>query len=213
MKICGLRDLPSARVAVDAGADAIGFVYHPASPRHVEPAQIRSMVDALMVDARGDVPVETVLVVRGRPIEEVLRVARESGVRTVQFHGGEPDADLQQAVDAGFTVMRALSLAEYVAGGSSGGTSRPPGGRGTFIDARLLLDAPEPGQGQLMEVPDRALLPRTPWILAGGLGVDNVRAQIESLRPDGVDVSSGVESARGVKDHAKIRQFIANARS
>ncbi|GAA3633395.1 N-(5'-phosphoribosyl)anthranilate isomerase [Kineosporia mesophila] len=202
VKICGLRDLPSARVAVDAGADAIGFVYHPASPRHVEPAQIRSIVDALMVDGRGDVPVETVLVVRGRPVEEVLRVAREGGVRTVQFHGGEPDADLQQAVDAGFTVMRALSLAEYVAGGSS-----------STVDARLLLDAPEPGQGRLMEVPDRALLPRTPWILAGGLGVGNVGAQIENLRPDGVDVSSGVESARGVKDHAKIRQFVANARA
>lgn len=185
-------------MAVEAGADAIGFVYHPASPRHVGPEQIRSMVGAL-----GDVPVETVLVVRGREIGEVLDVARAGGVRTIQFHGGEPDSDLLAAAEAGFGVIRARSLAEHLAEHDA----EPATG------ARLMLDAPEPGAGRLMHVPDRAQLPGTPWILAGGLNPGNVRAQIENLHPHGVDVSSGVESARGVKDHEKIRQFVAAVRT
>ncbi|GAB3283704.1 phosphoribosylanthranilate isomerase [Kineosporia babensis] len=200
VKICGIRDLETARVALDAGADAIGFVHHPASPRHIDAAGIRAIIDGL-----GDSGVETVLVVRKLPVEQVLKVAHESGVGTVQFHGGEGDEDLQRAISEGFSVIRALSLAEYAAGPHA-----------SSISARLLLDAPEPGHGQLIGAEAFAQFgnrPTEPWILAGGLTVENVRAQVGGLRPDGVDVSSGVESARGTKDHAKIRAFIANARS
>jgi phosphoribosylanthranilate isomerase len=198
VKICGIRDLETARVAVGAGADAIGFVHHPRSPRHIEAAGIRAILNGLGPGPGG---AETVLVVRGLPIAQVLSVARESGVGTVQFHGGEPQEDVDQAVDAGFSVIRALSLAEYLAGPSVSG----PG--------RLLLDAPEPGQGELVGVEEFVRRPSRPWILAGGLTVENVRAQIRALRPDGVDVSSGVESARGIKDHAKVVKFVAEARS
>ena len=191
VKICGIRDQETAHVAVGAGADAIGFVHHPRSPRHIEPAAIRAIVRGLEA--------ETVLVVRGLPIAQVLSVARESGVDTVQFHGGEAEADLRQAEEAGFSVIRALSLAEFDSLGTPSG--------------RLLLDAPEPGQGELVGVEQFARRPTTPWILAGGLTVENVRAQIEALRPDGVDVSSGVESSRGIKDQAKVAQFIAAARN
>ncbi|MBT0771591.1 phosphoribosylanthranilate isomerase [Kineosporia sp. J2-2] len=195
VKICGVRDLETARVAAGAGADAIGFVHHPASPRHIEPADARPIVEAL-----GGV--ETVLVVRRLPLDRVLAVAHASGVSTVQFHGGEPDDDLRRALDEGFRVIRALSLAEYLAA--------PPS---STMDARLLLDAPDPGQGRLIDAGQFTRRPERPWILAGGLTPDNVRAQIEHLHPDGVDVSSGVESARGVKDHAKIVRFIENARA
>ncbi len=193
VKICGIRDLETARVAVGAGADAIGFVHHPRSPRHIEPAAIRAIVEGL-----GSQEAETVLVVRGLPIAQVLSVARQSGVGTVQFHGGEAPEDLRQAEEAGFAVIRALSLAEFSAS--------------PVLSGRLLLDAPEPGQGELAGVEEFTRRPTAPWILAGGLTVENVRAQIEALSPDGVDVSSGVESSRGVKDHARVVQFIAAAR-
>jgi phosphoribosylanthranilate isomerase len=196
VKICGIRDLETARVAVGAGADAIGFVHHPRSPRHLEPSGIRAILDEL-----GPTAAETVLVVRGLPVEQVLSVAQESGVGTVQFHGGEPEEDLFRAADAGFSVIRALSLAEYLAAPQA------------FDRSRLLLDAPEPGQGELVGTEEFVRRPTQPWILAGGLTVANVRAQIEALAPDGVDVSSGVESARGVKDHAKVARFVAEARS
>ena len=197
VKICGIRDLETARVAVHAGADAIGFVHHPASPRHIEAAGIRAVLEGL-----DDQAVETVLVVRRLPIEQVLKVAHESGVATVQFHGGESDEDLQRAVSEGFSVIRALSPAEYASG------SLP-----SSISARLMLDAPEPGHGQLIDAEEFTTRPAEPWILAGGLTVENVRAQIRHLRPGGVDVSSGVESSRGVKDRAKIEAFVENARS
>jgi phosphoribosylanthranilate isomerase len=196
VKICGISDLATARVAVQSGADAIGFVHHPASPRHVEAAQIRAILDGL-----GPVGAETVLVVRRLPIEQVLKVAREGGVRTVQFHGGEPEADRQRAVDEGFEVIRALSLAEYAQAPTS-----------SSVPDRLLLDAPDPGHGQLIDAGQFTRTPDEPWILAGGLTVENVQDQIRNLKPDGVDVSSGVEIARGIKDHVKIVQFIANAR-
>lgn len=193
VKICGVRDLATARVAAGAGADAIGFVHHPASPRHLEAAGIRPIVEAL-----GDV--ETVLVVRGLPLDQVLSVAHAGGVSTVQFHGGEPDSDLLRAQAEGFRVIRALPPKAYPRAS-------------TMIDVRVLLDAPEPGQGQLIEADQFTQKPDEPWILAGGLNPGNVRAQIEHLHPDGVDVSSGVESSRGVKDHARIVSFIENARA
>lgn len=197
VKICGIRDVETARVAVDAGADAIGFVHHPASPRHIAAADIRAILEKL--DAEE---VETVLVVRRLPVEQVLHVARASGVSTVQFHGGEHEADLQRARDEGFQVIRALSLADYLAG--------PPT---SSIETRLLLDAPDPGHGQLIGAEEFTRIPSTPWILAGGLSVDNVQAQIRALNPAGVDVSSGVESSRGVKDHALVTRFVTHARA
>lgn len=195
VKICGLSTADTVDRAVSAGADAVGFVFAK-SVRQVSASQARDLV------ARVPAGVETVGVFRAQPIDEVIATAKAAGVSTIQFHGYEPLTDVQRAVDAGFGTLRAFGIDEYAALSDA---QREP-----WDHQRLLVDAVEPGGG----VPfDPAALDRgTPtgwWLLAGGLTPDNVAGLVERLRPHGVDVSSGVESSRGVKSLELISDFIA----
>ena len=200
VKICGLSTPETVLAAVDAGANAIGFVFAPGSPRTVSPELVRTLIAAVPKD------VETVGVFRNQPIDEVLDLARRSNVGTIQLHGVEPYADLEAVMNAGFSTLRAFSIDDYRALDDTERTRWEAG--------RILLDAVEPGAGvtfdaaDLLEVP-----PAGTWILAGGLNPSNVAVLIDQLKPAGVDVSSGVESSRGVKDSTLIREFIAAARS
>lgn len=200
VKICGLVEPVTLTAAVRGGADAVGFVFAPGSPRTVASQTVRELL-RLVPDT-----VETVGVFRGQPVEQVLDLARAAGVRTVQMHGGEPLEDLERMRAAGFDVIRALSVAEYLSE-----LDRQPEGIALH---RLLLDAPIPGAGIPFD-PEPLLGKRPPrdWLLAGGLNPSNVASLIEQVRPAGVDVSSGVESSRGVKDAGLIANFIASARS
>lgn len=195
VKICGLRTAEAVDAAVDAGADAVGFVFAIGSPRYIEPADARELI------ARIPNTVETVAVVRNQPIDEVIAMATIAGVATVQLHGSEPESDAERLREAGFGCIRALSIDGYLSRGDASGD-------------RLLIDAVEPGAGLRF---DDSLLrqnpPAGPWILAGGLDPSNVAAAIAALGPSGVDVSSGVESERGVKSVDLIRAFISAARS
>lgn len=200
IKICGLSTSESVDAAVEAGADAVGFVFAPGSPRSVAADAAAGLV------ARVPAGVETVGVFRGQPADEVVRLARESGVGVVQLHGDETPADLEAVRSAGFPVVRALSAARW--------TAESQDHAAAFGEARLLLDAPDPGAGSTFDesVLGGRVLPRG-WILAGGLSPTNVARLVETLDPAGVDVSSGVESSRGVKSPALIREFIEAARA
>ncbi|MFH8734112.1 MULTISPECIES: phosphoribosylanthranilate isomerase [unclassified Streptomyces] len=196
VKICGLRTADTLDAAVAAGADAVGFVFAPGSPRLIGAEAARELA------RRVPAAVETVGVFRRQPIEEVLATASAARLTTVQLHGDEEDAAFERLRAEGFRTIRALAWDGYLA--------RPE------MDPadRLLLDAPVPGSGARF---DTDLLAERPpqgfWLLAGGLDPDNVGAAVRSAAPGGVDVSSGVESEKGVKSADLIRRFVAAARN
>jgi phosphoribosylanthranilate isomerase len=199
IKICGLSTPESVDAAVAAGVDAVGFVLAAGSPRTVDAPTAARLA--------GRVPptVETVGVFRAQPVAEVLELARASGVTTVQLHGDETPSDVAEVRAAGFRVVRAVSAAAYLAEDDER--------RAAYGEDALLLDAVEPGAGATFDGgPLRASPPARDWVLAGGLTPENVASLVEQLGPDGVDVSSGVESARGVKDVGRIRAFVAAVR-
>jgi phosphoribosylanthranilate isomerase len=200
VKICGLSTPETVDAAVEAGADAVGFVLAEGSPRTVDAATVRELA--------GRVPqgVEAVGVFRGQEIGRVIELARASGLTTVQLHGDESPADVADAHAAGLRVLRAVDVATYAAESEEA--------RVAFAEDALLIDAVTPGAGATFDAtPLLAAPPHREWVLAGGLDPENVAARVAELRPAGVDVSSGVESSRGVKSVPLIRAFVAAARA
>jgi phosphoribosylanthranilate isomerase len=200
IKICGIREPAHARLAAEAGADAIGLVFHPPSPRFVWPLQAAEVAAALpayvtavglFVDADADLVRETLDAVP---------------LGLLQFQGDEPPEFCEQF---GVPYVRAVrmepgtDLVEYAH---------------RFKRARaLLVDAHVPGQpGGTGRSFDWSLIPRElpiPIILSGGLDAANVARAVREVKPWAVDVSSGVESSRGVKDPARIVDFIRSVLS
>ncbi|MFD3563981.1 phosphoribosylanthranilate isomerase [Streptomyces sp. NPDC058686] len=197
VKICGLRTAETLDAAVGAGADAVGFVFAPGSPRLIDAESARALAE------RVPAGVETVGVFRRQPVEEVLATASAVGLTTVQLHGDESDGDFERLRASGFRTIRAMARDTYLARPS---TETDPADR-------LLIDAPLPGGGTRFDTDVlRARPPRGFWLLAGGLDPANVAEAVRSAHPDGVDVSSGVESSRGVKSADLIRRFVEAAR-
>ncbi|NYJ18703.1 phosphoribosylanthranilate isomerase [Glaciibacter psychrotolerans] len=197
VKVCGISTAAAAQAVVDSGADAIGFVFAPGSPRLV------SVEHAAGLAADLPVSIETVGVFRNQPLDLVLSSASQAGLTTVQLHGDEPDDHFDRLRDEGFRTIRALSIDRY----------REGAGSMRLGEDRVLIDAVTPGAGTTFDTTD--LENRPPhgfWLLAGGLAPDNVAGLVRAVRPGGVDVSSGVESSRGVKDSGLIRAFVAAAR-
>ena len=199
VKICGLREPAHARVAAEAGADAIGFVFYGPSPRYVEAANARKVAAVLppyisKVGLFVDEPAES--------IEEILG---ELDLDLLQFQGDEPPdfcARFGKPFVRAVRMEPGVDLLEYAH---------------RFSAARaLLLDAHVPGlPGGTGRTFDWAAIPRDfplPLILSGGLDAANVGEAMRVVRPWAVDVSSGVESSRGVKDPAKIVEFIRSVR-
>lgn len=199
IKICGLSTPETVDAAVDAGADAVGFVFAAGSPRTVTADLAKELVERVPegIDAVG--------VFRDQQIDEVVGIASAVGLTTLQLHGGEAASDFARARDAGFFTIRAVAADDYL--------RETEAQRAAFDHDLLLLDAAVPGSGRLVEPSTLAGKVDEAWILAGGLTPANVVAAVEALDPDGVDVSSGVESERGVKDAAKIRAFVEAVRS
>ncbi|MGW0364306.1 phosphoribosylanthranilate isomerase [Streptomyces sp. NPDC002990] len=192
IKICGLRTARDVEVAVESGADAVGFVFAPGSPRTVDAATARALA-ALVPDA-----VLTVGVFRGQPVGEVRRLADESGVRAVQLHGDEGAEYYEELRGPGRTLIRAT--AEHVER------------CGELGEDLLLLDAPDPGSGKPWNWgSEEFAAPKGRWMLAGGLTPANVGEAVRVTGAWGVDVSSGVERERGVKSPELIRAFIRAA--
>lgn len=196
VKICGLRTAEHARVAVDAGADAVGVVMNATSPRRATDAEARAVVEASGA-------ADTVLVVNDLPATEAARTAQRLGFDVLQLHGrAYGEADFAAALAIVPRVWRATSL-----------DLDPPLEVGAWGEEALLLDAPKPGSGErwdLSELAERA--PDGRWLLAGGLSPATVAEAVATVRPGGVDVSSGVEVAPGEKSSDLIRAFVAAAR-
>ena len=198
IKICGLTREEDVDAAIAAGADAVGFVFYPPSPRHVPPA--RAAVLARRVPPFVDI---VGLFVNEAPA--AVRAACDAlPISLLQFHGDEDAAYCRQFSRPWLRAARVrpgLDLVEFTR---------------SFPDARgLLLDAFVEGYGGGGHVFDWTLIPPgLPGfvVLSGGLTAENVGGAIERVRPVAVDVSSGVEMGKGIKDHAKIAAFVAAVR-
>lgn len=200
VKICGITERRDAFAAVDAGADMLGFNFHEPSPRFVATPVVRAIVRSLPP------AVATVGVFVGGPAARLKAVARACGLAMVQVHGGLP-AGLLKALSP-FPVIHAVNV----------------GGRRDFAAARrsraplFLLDARVKGlHGGTGVRLDPRLVRRArlevPFLLAGGLGPDNVARAVRVARPWGVDACSGVEERPGRKDRAKLRRFVRAAKA
>lgn len=190
IKICGLKTRAAVEAAVAAGADAVGFVFHADSPRNLALDEARALQHAVPT---GVERVAVFLHPSQALVESVIDAIR-------------PDV-LQ--LDAGDLVSLRLPSGQAVLPVLRDNTELPPS-----LPARLLLEAAQSGAGEKADWARAALLARrAQLVLAGGLDAANVAGAIRVVRPFGVDVSSGVESARGVKDPGLIRDFIGAARA
>lgn len=198
IKICGLTRPQDVRTAVDCGADAIGFVFYPPSPRAVDIEQAAGLVALLppFVTAVG-------LFVNATPAEIDAVLARVP-LQLLQFHGDEAESDCARYGRPWIKAARmrpGVDLLEF--------SSFHPRASGILVDAFVE------GYGGGGRTFDWSLIPEgfgRPLVLSGGLDADNVAEAVRRVRPWAVDVSSGVESAKGIKDAAKIAAFIAGVR-
>jgi phosphoribosylanthranilate isomerase len=198
IKICGITNMNDASAAVDAGADALGFVFYRESARAV------SRKTAAAIIARLPKNIMPVGVFVDEDLDLVRETMTECGLRIAQLHGAE-SADY--CATLGRSVIKAIrvrdssdleAMADYAVGAFLLDAFVPgvPGGTGTCVDWRLVSPINK----------------RYRIILAGGLTAENVGEAIRRLRPQAVDVSSGVELSPGRKDHAKLTAFVAAAR-
>jgi phosphoribosylanthranilate isomerase len=198
VKICGITNLEDALIAVEAGADALGFVFYDKSPRHVAPEKASEIIRHLPPF------VQTVGLFVNESEVRINQLADQCGLDVIQLHGDE-DADFCSRLDR--RIIKALRIKDI--------TSLDEMTR--FKAAAFLLDAWSPasfgGTGQTFNW-DIAEIAAKSYriILAGGLTVDNVAGAIRKTRPYAVDVSSSLEISPGKKDPARVCAFIRNAK-
>ena len=201
VKICGTTSLHDALLSAEAGADAVGLIFAPISSRLVS-AEVAREISLALGPAVGRVGV-----FMDQPLDEVLRLAERARLSAVQIHG-EVSRLYLETLCCYHPVLRVLRPAELAGRETApGGHSAPEGPPYT-----LMLDAPTPGSGQPLDWAElRLSFPPGAW-LAGGLGPENVSEAVRVLGPGGVDAVSRLESAPGVKDPARVRAFVQQAR-
>ncbi len=207
IKICGIKTPEILETAIDAGADMVGFMHFSRSPRHVSIEELGDLISL----ARGRIQTCVVLV---NPDNSCVAEVAALGPDWIQLHGPETPHRVEAIrAEAGVEIMKALPI----------GTAEDVAHVADFVDVAdgILLDAKPPKgadrPGGLGETFDWSLLkaldPSIPFMLSGGLTPQTVADAVRSISPYGVDVSSGVESAPGVKDKRLIEAFIRNARA
>lgn len=193
VKVCGLTRTEDVAAAVAAGADAVGFVSHPGSPRYVSlPA---------LADLAHDVPITTVVLTVDLGVAAAMTAVEATGVDAIQPYGVHANAIAAAAIDAGIAVL-------YPVGRLDDDLTIPDG-------AVPLFDTPDESvHGGTGRTFDWSLLDDAvgDFVLAGGLGPDNVAQAVRSVRPWGVDASSRLEAAPGVKDAGKVTAFVQEAK-
>lgn len=213
IKICGLTNLDDARVALDAGADLLGFNFYPPSPRYVAPDSAARIIHTL----RAEFVFRAVGVFVNTPLDIVRQIQGQCNLDCIQLHGDESAEYVCALSASAFKALRphaaeeAKSLVEaYLP------SPRPSSQRGEGAP-RFLVDASHASlYGGTGEIGDwsiaREIAAHHPILLAGGLNPLNVADAIRAVRPWGVDVASGVERAPGVKDAERVRRFIENVK-
>ena len=198
VKICGTTSLKDAFLAVESGADAIGFIFYKMSPRNISQKEAKEIILQLppFIEAVGVFVNET--------SDKINRIAEQCKLNSIQLHGEESPAlcrRVKRKVIKAFRVKNADSLKSIASYDVSGFlldsyNDGSKGGSGQVFDWNLALRVKKQG----------------PVILAGGLNPYNVFTAIHRVKPYGVDVCSGVEKSPGIKDHEKIREFIKSVR-
>lgn len=201
VKICGLTHVQDALTCARHGADAVGFVFYPKSPRHVSRSRVRAICRALPPS------VDRVGVFVNSPFSGIMSIAAHCRLTTVQLHGRESPELVSRLRREGLSVIKALFLGQFpktenaVEYNASAflieyGKGRLPGGNAREWDYNRVVNFGH----------------RHPFVLAGGLTPQNVRRAIHACSPDAVDVSSGVETKAGQKDFAGIKTFLHEVR-
>jgi phosphoribosylanthranilate isomerase len=196
VKICGITRVQDAELAADLGANALGFVFWDNSPRRITAETVKA------VTANVPASVLKVGVFVDQPVADVARIMDEAGLDVAQLHGHESPEYCRQLRADSRTVFKAIGIAD----------------NGTAViddfdpEVVLLVDAHDPvrlgGTGRTVNWDSaREIAAKRSTILAGGLNAANIKLAIRSVRPYGIDVSSGVESAPGVKDPNRLRTF------
>ena len=200
VKICGITNIEDASAAIEYGANALGFIFHPGSPRAVSPDRAQKIISSLPPF------VVTVGVFVNMESSEVCKIASNTGLNIIQLHGSESPEDyvscrkvikairVKNITDleaiSGYKAASAILLDTY--------SSNATGGTGQTFNWEIAVEAKKLGR----------------IILAGGLTPQNVEEAIKLVRPYGIDVASGVEGAQaGRKDHKKMKLFIERARA
>jgi phosphoribosylanthranilate isomerase len=207
IKICGITNLDDARVAIEAGADMLGFNFYRPSPRFIEPDEARNMIDNV-VSERGVIAVGIFV---DEPLESVIETVRISGVVAVQLHGDESVAyctELKSALN-GITIIKALRVSD---------SFQPETVTVYPVDA-IMLDAfhnnLRGGTGKTIdwEIAEstRELVPQ--FFLSGGLSPENVAEAVARVRPYAVDACSRLELSPGRKDPSRVKAFVRAARN
>lgn len=201
VKICGITSYEDAALALDEGADALGFNFFPSSPRYVDPEAAHSIILRLPPFA-----VTVGLFVNVPDPNDLVQTVRDAGVQVIQLHGDEDPAYCRRL--AGYPLIKALRI----------GDSQVDQDLAQYPVRAFLLDVKDDvlfgGTGKsfdwkLVQNIDR----KRPVILAGGLRPQNVQAAIRAVRPYGVDVCSGVEREPGKKDPVKLAEFMNEVRN
>ena len=212
VKICGLTNVEDACFAGGAGADLLGFIFYPKSPRYVTPERAASIVRAVR-ETMGDRAPRCVGVFVNEPVAYVRAVLRVTGLDLVQLHGDEPLDEVQQLGACAFKAIRPETIEQARA--QAAVYARPTNADGTV--PQLLVDAYAPhsfgGTGVPVDLDiARDLSRRFDVLLAGGLTPETVAAVVEKVYPWGVDASSGVERDKGIKDSARVAALIRAVR-
>lgn len=209
LKICGTTSLLDARLSQEAGADFLGVIlHHPASPRHIEIEWAREIA------ASSAVPIVALSV--NQSLETLLAVVEELQPHALQLHGDESPELVAELVSRGLQVWKAVS-GDETALFAAARAYRDAGAQAILVDAREVSSQGViyGGTGQLADWNAARELVKSGFrvILAGGLSPENVARAIEFVEPWAVDVVSGVEARKGVKDAAKLRDFGAASRT
>jgi phosphoribosylanthranilate isomerase len=198
VKVCGITSVEARDAAVRAGADALGFVFVDGSPRKVDVRRAAALISGT--------PVPAFILVADVPPDAVMNLAVECGASGIQPYGEFAGSVAHVALSEGYDVLYPITV----------GMDGPPAAAPAELDDALVLfdtdvDGVYGGSGRTFAWSMVAEVDR-PFVLAGGLGADNVAEAIRLARPFGVDASSRLESAPGVKDPDRILAFVREAK-
>ncbi len=205
IKICGITTVEDGVTAVSLNTDMLGFNFYPPSKRYITPSACAALIAEM--EARG-ARATWVGVFVNSPVDEIRAIMEQCGLHLAQLHGDEPPSMLAELGAAAFRAIRPSSPSEAEAQIAALPHRPPPA---------FLIDAYRPDEyGGSGTVGDwelaKTIAARAPILLAGGLTAENAATAVAQVHPWGVDVASGVESAPGIKDAAKMKAFIEAVR-